>query len=515
MIKKSIIFLWGFVLLSSFFLTSDLQAAQGCSAESMEKVNLLINPGNYGDESSLGIWGILKNRAVNNPFHLVTVVIFLLAIIHTLMANKIQAIAHHYEEHKKKSIPGKNWKQVSSVLPEDLVKSTSVRVELLHFLGEVEVVFGLWAIPLLAAITFSQDYSTAITYLDTRNFNEPLFVIIIMVIASTRPIIQLTEKLLKLVAELGKGTAAAWWLTILILGPLMGSFITEPGAMTISALLLSRQFFQYNPSPVLCYATIGLLFVNISVGGVLTHFAAPPVLMVAGAWGWDTAFMMTHFGWKAVIGIILNTSLYYFYFRKEFADLNRKKAEANAQEGSGPARMQVPVWITFVHMALLAWTVAHAHHPYVMMGALFFFLGFYQATASHQSPFTLRPALLVGFFLASLILHGGLQGWWLQPILSGLTEGVLMVISIVLTAFNDNAAVTYLTTLVPNFPETLKYAVVAGAVTGGGLTVIANAPNPAGQSLLAKHFEGGISPMGLLKSALCPTIVMALLFYFL
>ena len=81
-----------------------------------------------------------------------------------------------------------------------------------------------------------------------------------------------------------------------------------------------------------------------------------------------------------------------------------------------------------------------------------------------------------------------------------------------LTAVNDNAAITYLATLVPGFTEELKYAVVAGAVTGGGLTVIANAPNPAGQSILQRFFPNGVSPLNLLVAALAPTAIMALAF---
>jgi hypothetical protein len=83
-----------------------------------------------------------------------------------------------------------------------------------------------------------------------------------------------------------------------------------------------------------------------------------------------------------------------------------------------------------------------------------------------------------------------------------------------LTAFNDNAAITYLATLVPDLTEGMKFAVVAGAVTGGGLTVIANAPNPAGQSLLAKYFQDGIAPLGLFLGALAPTAVFAACFMF-
>ena len=82
----------------------------------------------------------------------------------------------------------------------------------------------------------------------------------------------------------------------------------------------------------------------------------------------------------------------------------------------------------------------------------------------------------------------------------------------ILTAFNDNALITYLATLVPNLSDGMKAAVVEGAVTGGGLTVIANAPNPAGQALLARFFGGAVSPLWLLVGALLPTLLAAIAF---
>ena len=74
------------------------------------------------------------------------------------------------------------------------------------------------------------------------------------------------------------------------------------------------------------------------------------------------------------------------------------------------------------------------------------------------------------------------------------------------------AMITLLATLVPNLSESMKIAVVEGAVTGGGLTVIANAPNPAGQALLSRFFSGGITPIGLFLGAIGPTIVAAIAF---
>jgi predicted cation transporter len=143
----------------------------------------------------------------------------------------------------------------------------------------------------------------------------------------------------------------------------------------------------------------------------------------------------------------------------------------------------------------------------LFIGTFLLFLGFVEASSPHQSPVDLRSPLLVGFFLAGLVTHGGLQGWWIEPVLERLPALPLFGAATLLTAFNDNALITYMATLVPSLTDPLKYAVVAGAVTGGGLTVIANAPNPAGQAILGKYFNEGISPLGLLAGALPPTLV--------
>jgi Na+/H+ antiporter NhaD/arsenite permease-like protein len=282
--------------------------------------------------------------------------------------------------------------------------------------------------------------------------------------------------------------------------------------MTISALLLAKKFYACKPSPRLAYATLGLLFVNVSVGGTLTHFAAPPVLMVAGKWNWGFAFMLTHFGWKALVGIIVANLVYFASFRRELCTLRfAESAGVNLAEEDDTTRA-LPAWVTLVHISFLAWTVLTGHFPALFIGGFLFYLAFLQATEHHQSELALRPALLVGFFLAGLVVHGGLQAWWIGPVLSGLRETPLFVAAGVLTAFNDNAAITYLASLVPDLSEPLKYAVVAGAVTGGGLTVIANAPNPAGQTILSKFFPDGVAPLGLLLGALLPTLLTAVIF---
>jgi hypothetical protein len=334
---------------------------------------------------------------------------------------------------------------------------------------------------------------------------------VIMALASTRPMMRLAEQCLFLFASVGGATVGAWWVSILIVGPLFGSLITEPGAMTISALLLARQFYYLRPSATLSYATIGLLFVNVSVGGTLTHFAAPPIVMAAGPWQWGLLYVFSHFGWKALTGIVCATSLYYAVFRGELKALNEallKEGRAMTQGGGA----YIPGWIIAVQVVFLVFTVAVAHYPALFIGGFLFFLAFAQATAHYQKKLDLRAPLLVGFFLAGLVVHGGLQSWWLEPVLKSLGRVSLYVWATILTGFNDNAAITYLATLVPGFTEPYKYAVVAGAVTGGGLTVIANAPNPAGQAILQRYFPDGVSPAKLLVAALMPTLVLAAAF---
>jgi hypothetical protein len=124
--------------------------------------------------------------------------------------------------------------------------------------------------------------------------------------------------------------------------------------MTICALLLRHRFYSLKPSKALQYATLGLLFVNISVGGVLTQFASPPVVVVASVWQWNLFYMLSHFGWKAVIGIALSNSLYLMLFWKEFVRLAAKAPEEKLDE---EGRRPIPWHITAMHVLFLCWTV--------------------------------------------------------------------------------------------------------------------------------------------------------------
>jgi hypothetical protein len=202
-----------------------------------------------------------------------------------------------------------------------------------------------------------------------------------------------------------------------------------------------------------------------------------------------------------------------YRLQRELPKVLAKEKRASFQDPNWDQREDaVPGWLTLVHVLFMGWTIVNAHHPALFVAGLLFFLGFAVVTADFQNNIDLQPPLLVGFFLGGLVTLGGVQGWWIEPVLGSLGELPLMGVSTILTAFNDNAAITYLATLVPGFTDELKYAVVAGAVTGGGLTVIANAPNPAGQALLKDCFQNGVSPLGLLKGALVPTLIMFVIF---
>lgn len=377
-----------------------------------------------------------------------------------------------------------------------------------HLLGEVEVVFGFWAFVLVAVMALLMNQKDAIHYLEAQNFTEPLFVFAILVVAGTRPVLWAVQAFVSRIARaLPLNTQLASYFLCLSLVPLLGSFITEPAAMTLAALMLRDRFYSQAISERMKYMTLGVLFVNISIGGVLTSFAAPPVLMVAEKWGWNSAFMMQVFGWKAACAVVLNALLLSLFFRKELTSLKAPEPTT--------ADAPVPFSVVAIHFIFLAATVWFAHYPVVFLGLFLFFLGFTEAYKQYQDRLMLREGLLVAFFLAGLVVLGGKQSWWLQPLLAGMDNAVLFFGAVALTAVTDNAALTYLGSLVVGLPDAAKYALVSGAVTGGGLTVIANAPNPAGFAILKDSFnEKAISPLGLIAAAALPTGIAALFLHF-
>jgi hypothetical protein len=395
----------------------------------------------------------------------------------------------------------------STALFERLAQRHPRHAGLFHLLGEVEVVFGFWAMVLVAAIGLIDGSDRAIQYAESRHYTEPLFVFVIMVVAASRPVLEAVRRVVEALAR-GLPVSAPLgrtWLCLTLV-PLAGSLVTEPAAMTLAALMLAPRVFRPGMPERLKYSALGVLFVNVSIGGTLTPFAAPPVLMVAGTWRWDTAYMVIHFGWKAAVAVLVNASVLVALLKPHLAE----------PSASGSAGAPVPALVSAIHLAFLAGIVAFAHHPAVFIGLFLLFLGYAQAYERHQSPLVLKEALLVAFFLAGLVVLGGLQQWWLQPIVSGLEPRALFFGALGLTAVTDNAALTYLGSLIEGISDPSKLMLVAGAVAGGGLTVIANAPNPAGAALLKRGFDGGaIGAGGLLLGALAPTAVAAAAFLWL
>lgn len=406
---------------------------------------------------------------------IVAAVIFAIALVHTFSTKFFERLANHHPRH----------------------------AGLFHLLGEVEVVFGFWAIVLISVMAVMVSGSVAIKYADSRQYTEPLFVFVIMVVAASRPVVAIIQALIAVIAKLApvRAVVAQVWLCLALV-PLIGSLITEPAAMTLAALMLRAVVFRPGIPEWLKYGALGVLFVNISVGGTLTSFAAPPVLMVASTWNWDSAFMATHFGWKAAIAVVINATVITVLLHRHLTDAATKLPEA----GEG----RVPFFVSLIHLAFLGAVVAFAHHTVVFLGVFLLFLGFSQAYARYQTPLILKEALLVGFFLAGLVVLGGQQQWWLQPIVSSLGPTALFLGALGLTAITDNAALTYLGSLIEGISDPAKYMLVAGAVAGGGLTVIANAPNPAGVALLKQGFDDeSIGAAGLLLGAALPTVVAA------
>lgn len=405
--------------------------------------------------------------------------LFAIALAHTFAAKQFERLSHRFPRH----------------------------AGLFHLLGEVEVVFGFWAMVLIAVLALAAGGPQALAYAESRNYTEPLFVFVVMVMAASRPVLRTVAVLVDHAARLAPlpTPLASAWLGLAAV-PLFGSLVTEPAAMTIAALMLAPQIFRRDVPEGAKYLALGVLFVNVSIGGTLTSYAAPPVLMVAATWQWDSAFMLANFGWKAALAVLVNATVATFVLRRFLGPQRPGAADA-------PAQAKVPPTVVAVHLALLAGVVLSAHHPVVFLGLFLLFLGFTQAYAQHQSPLILKEALLVGFFLAGLVVLGGMQQWWLQPIVSGLEPLALFFGALGLTAVTDNAALTYLGSLIEGMSDHAKYMLMAGAVAGGGLTVIANAPNPAGVALLKRGFADETVSIGaLLLGALAPTAVAAAAF---
>lgn len=446
----------------------------------------LLNSGAY--TLGAGVTHFFKPpNLMTDPFtQKLALVIFALAITHTFLVSKFLKLSHRFPHE-------------------------SISHKLCHILGEVEAVFGIWALILIFAMCGLHGKTDVFNYLEhSINFTEPALVFVIMTMAATLPVIYFANRCISAIAKMiPLKMQTSFYFSALIIGPLLGSFITEPAAMTVTAIILKKAYYDKGISQKFMYATLGVLFVNISIGGTLTHFAAPPVLMVSNAWSWDMSYMIGNFGWKSAIAVVLNTSLVTYLFRKELA---KDLKESNEH----PEVIKIKPFVIVVQLIFLAAVVIFAHDMVIFLGIFVFFLGWCEITSHYQEPLKVKSALLVGFFLAGLVVIGKLQAWWLKPLMGDIKDWQLFIGTSMLTGITDNAALTFLGTTVDGLELKMKYALVAGAVAGGGLTVIANAPNPAGFGILKDSFgEDGISPAGLLKASLVPTVIAMCCLWFL
>lgn len=425
------------------------------------------------------------------PLQIAGSICFFLAIAHIFSAKQFEKISHLF--HKDSAWNG-----------------------LFHILAELEVVFGIWATVYLGLHVYFQGFGNMLEYLHSRNFTEAVFVFVIMIVAATRPVLKTVTDVVNFVAEkitniFGIPGLIGFYFIVVGVVPILGSFITEPAAITLAALMLSVKLYSKEISKKLKYVTLATLFVNVSVGGTLTNFAAPPVLMVATTWEWSNLFMFTNFGWKAIIACFVNTGLAIALCYKELAAIpvepSRKESEYE----------KIPKFVVAMHFMLLGLIVAAAHYPALLIGLFIFFLGMcVKVYRRYQDRIIYEQAFLVAFFLAGLVILGGMQAWWLQPVLMSMTPTQVMFGAVGLGAFTDNAAITYLGSLVVGLTAAFQYLLVAGAVSGGGMTVIANAPNPAAVNILKKDFENhAVEPLTLAKYALAPTLIALSAFYFL
>ena len=401
----------------------------------------------------------------------IALIIFVVAILHTFSVKFFKSLAQKFPKHHN----------------------------IFDMLGEVEIVFGFWAIVLVLIIFFLLGKTETVNYLNNQSYVEPLFVFVIMVIAASKPILDFSLTCVKKIsALLPVNKSLSLFLITMSFVPLLGSFITEPAAMTLAALILRDHFYSKKISNKFKYGIIGTLFVNVSIGGAMTPFAAPPILMVAAKWNWDLNFMINTFAWRTALAVFINSIILTFIFRNELTKLGESKIKT----------IKIPSFVLILHLILLLGVIFFVHDLIIFLGIFLIFLAVVNAFNQYQDKLIINQAFLVSLFLAGLVVLGGQQKWWLQTVLAKLTPDQIYYVATALTAVTDNAALTYLASLVDGLSDQFKYAIAAGAITGGGLTVIANAPNPAGYSILNKKFSGGIvSPLYLFLSALGPTIV--------
>ena len=394
------------------------------------------------------------------------------------------------------------------------------RIACLHFLGEAEWAFGLWALVWLLAECTINGTAQSIQWIRETPFHECGVVLVLMTLASDSAFNERVGEVLHwlsghlpILSQSSARLAVTLWA-----GPLLGSLLTEPAAMTITAALLGRTVFNHPLPENLKYKILGSLLVNISVGGALTHFAAPPILLVASIWHWNTPIVFGYFGVRALLSVSLITAWALFITRGHLP--NRIATQRN----SSPVPRKVLLRALFVGIVLTTIVVRGLPHEIWLVFVLPFVLIlvlprlFLPAAFPSKNGATLRnqaeTAARVGVFLSAILLFSPRQSGWLEPLLCDLHHYTLYLGAAALTAVTDNAALTTLGAHIPGIVGPRAFALVGGALAGGGLTLLANAPNPIGAAILRSAFHDGvIRAERLLWGACIPTLIALACFW--
>lgn len=375
----------------------------------------------------------------------------------------------------------------------------------LRFITHPESAMVMWATVLLGVQWWGSGSTGVIKYVSRLHLIEPIYVATILIVCSTPSLIRSIRWTIFSVAHrLPVNTPMTFFVLAIVLGSLSGSIITEPAAMTLMCTIIGDTFLTSTRSDPFKYAVLGLILVSVSIGGALTPFSAPPIVMVATAWGWTLPVILRNFALPVIVSIVASTVIITMIFRRELT--------TPVAIVSRPRR---PDWIvSTIAMTLLVATLIVRHSLPSLLAILLIATGVIMVTSRRVAIAAVESGVWVGLFLVGVIILGGLQTWWVAPIIRSLPPSQLFMASIVVSAVADNAALAYLGTLVPDICRIKQLAIVGGAVCGGGLTVIANAPNPIAFRLLAPAFgSNGINPVKLALAAVGPTLLVAALFW--
>ncbi|ANH78750.1 putative Na+/H+ antiporter [Candidatus Chlamydia sanziniae] len=422
--------------------------------------------------------------------------LFFCSIFHTFLTPWLHRLCQSYE-HKKLVVP-EFWKHYAPIS------------EFYRLVSKVEIVFCLWSVPLFCWFLYTEGYRITLAYFNSRNYSFAVFVMVILVLLESRPIVYLAERLLSTIAKIGRTSPKSWWWTLMIATPLLSALLKETGAMIIGATLLMRHFYIFSPSRRFAYATMGLLFSNISIGGLTSSMSSRALFIILPSIKWKCSFLLQYFSWKAIIAILVATAVYYLIFRKEF---DKFPEIPNIKH---LIKDRIPWWIICTHIILVSAILLSRSNPLFMTTILLFYLGFRRFTIFYQEPINIPKVCFVGLFYAGLVIFGDLQEWWVLNLMQGMSDFGYMLTSYGLSIFLDNALVNYLVHNLPVATDCYLYLVITGCMAAGGLTLVSNIPNIIGYLILKPAFRMSSIHFGsLFLAALVPSIIALTIFWLL